>query len=356
MALGALSNGVSALNDGGSKKATKVKPGSFQSFDLLPDLQRAILKMGYRMPTPIQKRCIPLIGEGSDVVAMARTGSGKTAAFLIPLLNKLELKHSLTVGVRAVVLSPTRELAMQSIKFCRQLCSVNSDIRLCLLVGGQAMEAQFERLAQNPDIVFATPGRLAHHQVEADLSLARVEMLVFDEADRLFELGFAEQLQKILDGTPPHRQSLLFSATLPAQLMQFARLGLRDPDMVRLDVDNSLSNDLDLEFLYVRKEEKIPAAMYLVRKHLGLLGAGAGAAALEDAASEDASSGGKGAKGKGKGKDGGKGAKGKGKGKKGGKGFKGRSEDGGKGIFVFIVVVCPKWCHWTSSRKSNREF
>eukprot|EP00913_Durusdinium_trenchii_P016458 g15472.t1 len=109
-----------------------------------------------------------------------------------------------------------------------------------------SMEAQFEHLANNPDMVIATPGRLMHHILEAELSLSRVEILVFDEADRLFELGFAEQLQKILDATPSSRQCLLFSATLPAQLVSFSRAGIKDPAFIRLDVETSLSESLDL--------------------------------------------------------------------------------------------------------------
>ncbi|CAD7928893.1 unnamed protein product [Amoebophrya sp. A120] len=255
-------------DDESATKKKKIKPGSFESFGLHPILNRAIMKLGYKMPTPIQRKCIPLVMGGRDVIGMARTGSGKTAAFLLPTLHKLELTHSTTVGVRALVLSPTRELAMQSSKACKQLNANGGDLRICLLVGGQAMEAQFDRLAQNPDVVFATPGRLVHHMVEAELSLARVETLIFDEADRLFELGFAEQIHKIMEACPQSRQCLLFSATLPSQVFQFSRLGMRDPEVVRLDVETSLSENLELEFLYVRKEEKIAAALHLLRRHL----------------------------------------------------------------------------------------
>eukprot|EP00931_Biecheleriopsis_adriatica_P004094 TRINITY_DN105812_c0_g1_i1.p1 TRINITY_DN105812_c0_g1~~TRINITY_DN105812_c0_g1_i1.p1 ORF type:complete len:964 (-),score=242.14 TRINITY_DN105812_c0_g1_i1:48-2660(-) len=195
---------------------------------------------------------------------MARTGSGKTAAFLIPICERLK-SHSVSVGFRAVVLSPTRELAMQTAKFCRQLGRYN-DLRCCLLVGGQGMEAQFEHLANNPDVIIATPGRLMHHILEAELSLSRVEMLVFDEADRLFELGFAEQLQKILDACPQSRQCLLFSATLPAQLVAFSRAGIKDPAFVRLDVETTLSESLDLWYLFIRKDEKLAAAVSILRR------------------------------------------------------------------------------------------
>merc|ERR1719428_1542801 len=202
------------------EKKKKVKPGTFQGLGLGQATYKAVMRMGYKMPTPIQRKTIPAIIEGQDMVAMARTGSGKTAAFLLPTIERLGT-HSVAVGVRAVVLSPTRELAMQTAKFFKQLTKFN-DLRCCLLVGGQAMETQFEHLSSNPDVVIATPGRLMHHMLEAELSLSRVEMLVFDEADRLFELGFAEQLGKILEATPVSRQVCLFSATLPSQLVSFS--------------------------------------------------------------------------------------------------------------------------------------
>lgn len=248
--------------DGGKKK--KVKPGSFQGLGLSQPTYKAIMRMGYRMPTPIQRKTIPTILEGQDVVAMARTGSGKTAAFLIPLVERLK-EHSVAVGVRGVVLSPTRELAMQTAKVQRQLGKY-SGLRCCLLVGGQAMESQFAHLANNPDVIVATPGRLTHHMLEAELSLSRVEMLIMDEADRLFELGFAEQLQQVLQATPVSRQVMLFSATLPSQLVSFSRSGIKNPHFVRLDVETTLSEALDLQFLYVRKGEKLAAAVSVLRR------------------------------------------------------------------------------------------
>mmetsp|Transcript_25107 Transcript_25107/g.54655 ORF Transcript_25107/g.54655 Transcript_25107/m.54655 type:complete len:973 (-) Transcript_25107:215-3133(-) len=256
---------ASVATDGGDqkKKQKKIKPGSFQGLGLGPATYKAIMRMGYNTPTPIQRKTIPTIMDGQDVVAMARTGSGKTAAFLIPVVERLKA-HSVAVGFRAVALSPTRELAMQTAKFFRQL-SKFTDLRCCLLLGGQAMEAQFEHLANNPDVVIATPGRLMHHILEAELSLSRVEILIFDEADRLFELGFAEQLEKILKACPLSRQCLLFSATLPSQLVSFSRAGLRDPVFVRLDVETTISDSLDLWYLYVRREEKIAAAISVLR-------------------------------------------------------------------------------------------
>ena len=164
---------------------TKKKPksGGFQSMGLSPSVYKSVMRKGYKVPTPIQRKAIPVIMQGKDVVAMARTGSGKTAAFLLPLFEKLKA-HSYTVGVRGVILSPTRELAIQTHKFCVELSHfVTPKLQFCCLVGGDAMEDQFDMLAQNPDCLVATPGRLQHILAESQLGLTRVEYVVFDEAE-----------------------------------------------------------------------------------------------------------------------------------------------------------------------------
>lgn len=136
------------------------KSGGFQALGLSPAVHQSVMRKGYRVPTPIQRKAIPPILAGQDVVAMARTGSGKTAAFLLPMFDRLH-GHSTTVGVRAAVLSPTRELALQTHKFCVELSHfVTPKLRFCLLVGGDSMEDQFAMLAANPDAIIATPGRL----------------------------------------------------------------------------------------------------------------------------------------------------------------------------------------------------
>ncbi|KAL3680282.1 hypothetical protein R1sor_023238 [Riccia sorocarpa] len=245
------------------KKANK--SGGFESLGLSFPIFRAVKKKGYQVPTPIQRKTLPLVIAGHDVVAMARTGSGKTAAFLIPMLEKLKA-HSTKAGARAVILSPTRELALQTFKFCKEL-GCYTDLRASVLVGGDSMEAQFEELAKNPDIIIATPGRLMHHLSEVEgMSLRTVEYAVFDEADRLFEMGFADQLRQILTHMSETRQTLLFSATLPRLLADFAKAGLRDPHVVRLDIETKISPDLKLAIFTVRHEEKPAALLYLVRE------------------------------------------------------------------------------------------
>ena len=160
----------------------------------------------------------------------------------------------------------SRELALQTHKFCRELGRY-TDIRMVHLVGGDSMEAQFEELANNPDVLVATPGRLMHHLSEVEgMSLRGVEYVVFDEADRLFEMGFAEQLRQILQHMGENRQTLLFSATMPKLLAEFARAGLRDPQLVRLDTDTKISPNLQLAFFTVRQDEKPAALLHLLRE------------------------------------------------------------------------------------------
>eukprot|EP01117_Protostelium_nocturnum_P006989 TRINITY_DN2505_c0_g1_i2.p1 TRINITY_DN2505_c0_g1~~TRINITY_DN2505_c0_g1_i2.p1 ORF type:complete len:774 (+),score=265.95 TRINITY_DN2505_c0_g1_i2:62-2383(+) len=245
-------------------KMAKKSYGAFKTMRLNAALFRGITKKGYNNPTPIQRKTIPLIIEGKDVVAMARTGSGKTAAFLIPLFEKLK-EHSSKVGVRAIVLAPSRELALQTLKFVKTIgCYMN--LRACLLVGGDSMQEQFSDLATNPDIIIATPGRLLHHTREAELSLKMVEYIVFDEADRLFEMGLAEQIYEIINQLPEDRQTVLFSATLPTLLVDFAKAGLNDPALVRLDAESQLSENLKSIFFTTRTEEKTAALLYILDK------------------------------------------------------------------------------------------
>lgn len=253
----------------------KSKNGSFQSLLGLESINspnshasqilNALNRMAYKLPTPIQRKTIPLALAGIDLVCMARTGSGKTCAFLLPLVFKLE-KHNHSSGVRGIVLSPTRELAVQTFKFARDIAKF-TDLNIINILGGDPIEAQFEALSSRPDIIIATPGRLMHHLREiSTFKLKQVQLLIFDEADRLFEMGFAEQLNEIVRECPVERQTLLFSATMPKQLVQFSRAGLRDPQLIRLDTDSQLSTELRLAFFMTRSNEKIAAFLYLVQK------------------------------------------------------------------------------------------
>ncbi|KPM06342.1 ATP-dependent RNA helicase DDX54-like protein 1 [Sarcoptes scabiei] len=240
-----------------------MKSGNFQSFHLDKPLMRSIYKKGYRMPTPIQRKTIPIVLDGNDVVAMARTGSGKTAAFLIPIIQKLK-NHQAVNGSRALILSPTRELALQTHKFVRELTRF-TDLRCETILGGDSMERQFAKIHENPDIIIATPGRLLHIAVEMNLKFSKIEIVVFDEADRLFEMGFKEQLNEILSRLPKKRQTLLFSATLPQTIIEFSEAGLRNPILIRLDTETKISDDLKMIHLCCRNEDKLAALILLLK-------------------------------------------------------------------------------------------
>lgn len=246
------------------KGRTVKKGGGFQAMGLNANLLKAITRKGFSIPTPIQRKTIPVIMDDQDVVGMARTGSGKTAAFVVPMIEKLK-SHSTTFGSRGLILSPSRELAMQTLKVVKELAR-GTDLKCVLLVGGDSLEEQFGMMAGNPDIVIATPGRFLHLKVEMNLDLSSIRYVVFDEADRLFEMGFAAQLTEILHGLPPTRQTLLFSATLPKSLVEFARAGLQEPTLIRLDAESKISPDLENAFFSIKSADKEGALLYILHE------------------------------------------------------------------------------------------
>lgn len=242
----------------------KPKMGAFHTMNLPAPLLHSLRRLHYKQPTPIQRRTIPPLLLGHDVVGMARTGSGKTAAFSIPMVALLK-EHCAVVGVRGLVVSPTRELAMQTGKALVGLCK-GSDLRVGQIVGGETLEAQFAVLAQNPDILVVTPGRLLHLvTVETRLSLSRVQFVVLDEADRLFEMGFQEQLEQLMQRLPSNRQTALFSATMPTTLADFAAAGLRPGAVfVRLDGEVRVSPDLVSHYYKIRSNDRVASLMLLL--------------------------------------------------------------------------------------------
>lgn len=249
------------------KNRKNKKSGGFQSMGLSGPVLQGVLKNGYKVPTPIQRKTVPLILEGKDVVAMARTGSGKTACFLIPLFERLQT-HSAKTGARALILSPTRELALQTLRFTKEMGRFTG-LRAAVVLGGDSLEGQFAAMHDNPDIIIATPGRLMHVCVEMNLKLTSVEYVVYDEADRLFEMGFEEQLTEIQKRLPETRQTLLFSATLPKMLVEFARAGLTDPVLIRLDTEHVLSENLKMGFFKCNTEDKLGLLYHLLQHVIG---------------------------------------------------------------------------------------
>lgn len=171
----------------------KPKAKGFRAFDFDDNLMKGIFAVGYKQPTPIQRLVIPEVIAGNNVIVKSRTGSGKTACFLLPIINKLK-EHSEKVGVRCIVISPSRELAFQTLDFLKKFNKF-TNLRTAILVGGKEFDGQFEKLSQNPDIVIATPGRAYDHLVSNNsLDLRACTNVIIDEADKLFEQDFKDQI------------------------------------------------------------------------------------------------------------------------------------------------------------------
>lgn len=233
--------------------------------DILKGPVLATAKKLYKAPTEIQKEVIPIAVAGKDVVAMSKTGSGKTAAFLFPLIQKLK-EHSKITGCRALIVSPTRDLSLQTGRFFKQY-SENTDLKYASIIGDEPLPPQFEALTQNPDVIICTPGRILQIIAETSYSLSRVEILVIDEADQLFEKGLGEQLQAILQLLPKNKpQLLLFSATIPQMLAEFAKINLKNAIPIRLDI-SKLPETLKFEFKKIAPTFKPALLMNIIKNY-----------------------------------------------------------------------------------------
>jgi superfamily II DNA/RNA helicase len=205
---------------------------TMEELRLIPALAAAVADMGYTQPTPIQARSIPVVLAGRDLIGCASTGTGKTAAFLLPILQRLQARRE--VGCRALVLSPTRELAMQIDEQALAL-GYHLGLSAVAVVGGVDMGPQERALRDGSDIVVATPGRLLDHMRFKYVDLGKVEVVVIDEADRMLDMGFLPDVHRILSALPATRQTLLFSATLAPKILELAGSILRDPVTVMVD-------------------------------------------------------------------------------------------------------------------------
>ena len=205
----------------------------FADLGLRPELLAALTHLGYEEPTPIQREAIPPLLQGVDLVGQAATGTGKTAAFALPVLQRIE-RNPGGVGPMALVLVPTRELAMQvseaMYKYGRDLGA-----RVVPIYGGQPIGRQIGSLSRGVHVVVATPGRALDHIRRGTLKLEDVEMVILDEADEMLDMGFAEDLEAILDETPPTRQTILFSATMPPRITSIAKRHLREPVRIKIE-------------------------------------------------------------------------------------------------------------------------
>ena len=215
-------------------------------------MRAALRALGWTKPTPIQQKAIPPVRTGRDIVGIAQTGTGKTGAFLLPTLERIESGEP---GLRMLVLCPTRELAQQVAQDARELGS-QAGLWAVEIVGGMPMRPQVRDLRANPDIVVATPGRLIDHMGRRNVDLSRVEVLVLDEADRMLDMGFRPQLEEILRVLPTKRQTLLFSATMPNGVHALALRILKDPEWVSVSPQRMAAETVEQVVYPVRPEKK----------------------------------------------------------------------------------------------------
>ena len=219
---------------------------TFESLGLAPALLRALAEHGYATPTPIQAEAIPLVLAGHDVLGGAQTGTGKTAAFSLPLLQKLSESGKPATGPRkprALVLVPTRELAVQ-VSDSLKAYGRHARLNVTTIFGGAGMQPQVDNLRRGVDILVACPGRLIDHLQQGTAKLDGVELLVLDEADRMLDMGFLPAIKRILNRLPQQRQTLLFSATFEAQIKQLALEFMRDPRQVQVAAQNAIADTI----------------------------------------------------------------------------------------------------------------
>lgn len=230
---------------------------SFADLGLSAPLLKALTDMGYEKPSPIQSACIPHLLEGRDVLGMAQTGSGKTAAFALPFLNNIQADMACP---QVLVLAPTRELAVQVAEACAEYAKNMSGVRVVALYGGQRYDVQLRALRQGPQIVVGTPGRLLDHLKRGTLDLSKLKGLVLDEADEMLRMGFIEDVETIMAQIPAEHQTALFSATMPEAIRRITRRFMKNPQEVR--IQSSVVNTPDISQSYwtvhgLRKNEAL---------------------------------------------------------------------------------------------------
>ncbi len=240
-------------------------PATFADLGLAEPILRAVHEAGYTAPTPIQAQAIPLALKGRDVMGLAQTGTGKTAAFTLPMLHRLLGGPSRT---RAIVLTPTRELCLQVEENVR-MYATHTGIRVAPVYGGVGYEAQEEAIRTGVDIIVATPGRLMDHLEKQNLVLDDLEFLVLDEADRMLDMGFAPQIMKIVADCPAWRQTLLFSATMPPEVEVLARKYLRKPVVVQVGRRSSAASTVTHVVYPVPRQKKGKLLAELLRSKMG---------------------------------------------------------------------------------------
>ncbi|WP_341312815.1 DEAD/DEAH box helicase [Paraburkholderia sp. IMGN_8] len=253
-----------------SDTAVTPSTATFDQFGLAPDILKAVKESGYTTPTPIQAQAIPVVLAGRDVMGAAQTGTGKTASFSLPIIQRLLPQASTSASparhpVRALILTPTRELADQ-VAANVQAYAKHTALRSAVVFGGVDMNPQSEQLRRGVEILIATPGRLLDHVQQKTANLGQVQILVLDEADRMLDMGFLPDLQRILNLLPKERQTLLFSATFSGEIKKLAATYLRNPQTIEVARSNSTATNVTQIVFEVAEGDKTGAVVQLIRE------------------------------------------------------------------------------------------
>ena len=235
----------------------------FESFGLSEATMRAIRNKHYTVSTPVQAGCIPHMLAGKDVIAKAPTGTGKTMAFGIPIIERIDPESE---AVQAVILAPTRELAMQITDEMRDIAVCHEGVRLVCLYGGQPIGKQIDALKRRPQIVVATPGRLSDHMKRRTVTLKDVTTVVLDEADRMLDMGFIHDVTRILDKIPHRRNLGMFSATISREVMDISWVYQRDPEEITVQATRENKPDILQYRIEVPSDKKVDAIAAIIRQ------------------------------------------------------------------------------------------
>jgi ATP-dependent RNA helicase RhlE len=242
---------------------TQHQPTGFYGLGIAPKLLETLDRLKYKIPTPIQEKSIPIAIEGKDMIGIAQTGTGKTLAFGIPMIQRLA-----AVKGKGLVILPTRELALQVDEAFQKL-GKGIGLRTAILIGGAGMRPQVDAIRWHPHVVIATPGRLIDHLDQGTLTLNDVKILVLDEADRMLDMGFAPQIKRILSSVPRDRQTMLFSATMPNDIVKIATSYMQLPVRVEIARAGTLAEHVEQELFMVRKDDKLRLLENLLEAYHG---------------------------------------------------------------------------------------
>jgi ATP-dependent RNA helicase RhlE len=249
------------MNDTGTDKLNA--PASFAGLGIAPKIMEILDRMEIKTPTPIQHQAIPVAIQGQDLIGIAQTGTGKTLAFGVPMTQRL-----LSIKGNALVVLPTRELAVQVNDALLKLTR-GTDLKSAVLIGGENMNKQRSQLRARPRIIIGTPGRIIDHMEQKNLDLAVTSILVLDEADRMFDMGFAPQIKKILDKVSKDRQTMLFSATMPPEIVKIATGYMKIPSRIEVAPAGTTSQNITQEVFFVQKADKMRILSTILSEYKG---------------------------------------------------------------------------------------